>query len=495
MSPQRMVGRLMLVCGLAAPAGAWAQASSAQWHADAAGRIDALRKASLSITVTRPDGTVVPGAQMELKMRRHAFGFGTAVSDIYLIRDPATNANVGRYRDALEKGWYDPQAGRYKPLFNRATIESGMKWSKWEDPARQAAAIEAVDWLLSKGHDIRGHAMIWQHSTRDFGLPDRIYNELFNASGAFSPRYANTDNSPAAQAWRADLREQSLSHIRAIGDHAFAGGVKPVEWDVLNEHRAHNRLAEAINPGVPAMQRPVMKEWFDAAHQATPQARLFVNDYDIVNNGPNNTTVRSTYLQQIQWLQAQGAPIHGIGFQSHFFSGGQRRTGEQIFTVLDQFAATGLRLAITEFDMIGTGWGSNAEQTKATLTSEILIAAFSHPSVDSFTMWGFWDGRHWEGSAPLFDDQWNLKPSGQAYVDLVLKEWWTDLDGTTNAQGVFSGRAMKGDYELMVTVDGVVHTFPISLREDGATQVVVPEPAATGALMGAGLLLRRRRSS
>lgn len=52
--------------------------------------------------------------------------------------------------------------------------------------------------------------------------------------------------------------------------------------------------------------------------------------------------------------------------------------------------------------------------------------SFSHPSVDAFIMWGFWDGNHWHQNAPIFNLDWSIKPSGQAYIDKVFNEWWTN---------------------------------------------------------------------
>lgn len=90
-------------------------------------------------------------------------------------------------------------------------------------------------------------------------------------------------------------------------------------------------------------------------------------------------------------------------------------------------------------------------------------------------MWGFWDGSHWLGDAPVFYRDWSLKPSGQAFKDLVFKTWWTNADGQTSAQGEFKTRGFLGDYDIAVTRNGASKIVSTSLpRAGGVVTVVVP---------------------
>ncbi len=79
-------------------------------------------------------------------------------------------------------------------------------------------------------------------------------------------------------------------------------------------------------------------------------------------------------------------------------------------------------------------------------------ALFSHPRTVGFQMWGFWAGAHWRPRAAMFAHDWREKPMAQAYRDLVLRQWWTDLAGTTGPDGIFAGRGFLGDHEA--SVDG-----------------------------------------
>lgn len=84
-------------------------------------------------------------------------------------------------------------------------------------------------------------------------------------------------------------------------------------------------------------------------------------------------------------------------------------------------------------------------------------------------MWGHWDGAHWLYDAPMFYKDWTLKPSGQAYADLVFKKWWTNAQGTTGAQGGYKVRGFQGDYEVTVSHNGKTKTIKATLPSEGRT--------------------------
>ena len=53
---------------------------------------------------------------------------------------------------------------------------------------------------------------------------------------------------------------------------------------------------------------------FQRAHTNVPNTLLFVNDYDVLLDINGRL---GQYVHQIQELLASGAPVHGIGLQSH----------------------------------------------------------------------------------------------------------------------------------------------------------------------------------
>ena len=162
-----------------------------------------------------------------------------------------------------------------------------------------------------------------------------------------------------------------------------------------------------------------MAEWFKVAREHAPNSRMAINENTILTRGGVTQAEQDNYAEWIQYLIDQGQGPDVIGMQGHF---GEAVTGpETVLRILDRFAKFGKAIQITEFDLI-----TRDEQGQARYTRDFLTAVFSHPATDAFTMWGFWEGKMWQPPGAMIRKDWTLKPNGQAWMDLVLKEWWTD---------------------------------------------------------------------
>lgn len=430
----------ILLCAWAAAAAVAALpiSAAADWRDEANARIEQYRKGDLSIRVVDQQGRPVSDATVLVNQTRHAFGFGTAVNEAYFVS--TSDPDNAIYREKI------------RTLFNKAVLENGHKWLRWENPTQRNQAITTTQWLLNQGLEVRGHTMTWQRWDR---IPTDVYDNRTDLN------YINN---------------RVLNHINAIGSHQYVGG-QITEWDVVNELWSEHVLTDLLSPSTAPEKSPVLVEWFNAARAAAPNAQLYVNDYSILaSGGRTNTNHQNAYFELVKYLKEQGAPIGGIGMQSHFGSANARTQPEQLLQILDRFAQFDLPIQITEFDMSGSGW---TQQEMADYMRDFLTATFSHPSVEGFLMWGFWDGKHHASSAPLFDMDWNLKPSGQVFMDLVFGEWWTQLEGITDPAGVFDTRGFLGLYDITVMVDGVSQVFSIELGRDGQMlMVTVPEPSS-----------------
>jgi len=386
----------------------------AAWRTAAAERIEKIRKAGLSVNVTDDSGQAVEGAQVAVRMKKHAFGFGTVVNvrAFHNLRGRYTAEDVERYRSEIVR------------LSNRVVFESATKWPAWEEPERQAKTIETIDWLLGKGIEVRGHVLIWP-SWR--WLPERL---------------KEFENDPAA------LRRESLEHIR---DEASTLSGKICEWDVMNEPFANHDLMDIIGD-------EIMIEWWQAARKADPHGKLYINDYDILANDKSEHL--DHYEKTIAYLIENGAPLDGIGLQGHF--GSQVTPPEELLRRLDRFAKFGKELQITEFDVETVDL-----QLQAGYTRDVMTVLFSHPSATGFIMWGFWENRHWKPNAAMYWSDWTPKPNAQAYDELVFKTWWTNESGQTGPGGQYTVRGFHGDYEIEVKHGGTTRTIDAVLPAGG----------------------------
>lgn len=389
----------------------------AAWRKEAAARIEMIRKGDLRITVTGTDGKPVVGAKIAVRMKRHAFGFGTAINSEWLVGGDLPDNE--RYRETLLK------------YFNKAVFEDDIKWPKWiettpEGKQRRKLVLKALDWMDEHKITPRGHVMVWP-SWRY--MPESI-------------RKLETDPP--------QLRQAILDHI---ADQTSILGQRLAEWDVINESYAHHQVMDILG-------REVMVDWFKAAHQGAPDVKLFYNDY-VMFSGDGPGSPSQYFYDTIKFFQEQGAPIGGIGEQGHF--GGSPPPPTRVLTVLDRFATLGLPIQITEFDI-----DTSDLEVQTAYTRDFLTAVFSHPAVSGVMCWGFWEGRHWKPRAAFWSKDWKLRPNGEVWVNLVTREWWTDADVVTDADGASSVRGFLGDYEITATLGGRTATMQLQLPAGGA---------------------------
>ncbi|AGB38895.1 endo-1,4-beta-xylanase [Natronococcus occultus] len=437
-------------------------AVATEWEEAADDRIHKYRTSDLDVAVSDADGAAVESS-VAVEMVEHAFTFGTAIDAPRLLSD---SEDAARYREHIPE------------LFNTAVLENQHKWRFWE--ANQAGAdrewaldhsgaeslgsVEnhsdtATEWILDHGLDIRGHAALWANRGVD-AIPEDVLEALDERDGEH-------------------VRERSHDHIETIIDYY---GTDMLHWDVVNEAIHEPEMIEVIDgEDVDPVEAPVLADWYRTATDAAPDGvSLDVNDYNTLA-GPYEET-RDEYERQIEFLDdADGVDLGGVGMQCHF-SEDETLTPNQIVDGLDRYAGYGAALRITEFDMADPDWD---EEEKAEFLRRFLKTVFSHPGTSDFLMWGFWDGEHWQGDAPLFYEDWEKKPSYHVYTELVFEEWWTDESGTTD-EGRFSTRAFLGEHELTVSLkDGEFRTgLSITEPNERSVDVIVADIDVLGAANG-----------
>jgi hypothetical protein len=141
---------------------------------------------------------------------------------------------------------------------------------------------------------------------------------------------------------------------------------------------------------------------------------------------------------------------------------------------LDRFARFGLPIHISELD-VDVADTSDPEQLawQRDMFRDALTVFFAHPSVNAITQWGFWEGAHWKKRAALWDKNWNLRAHGQAYRDLVLKDWWTETTLPNDEKGLAKTRGFLGDYKVTVTANGKTSEVTAKLAKGCAALEVV----------------------
>ncbi len=395
------------------------RAADAPWRMEAQKRIEQIRMSDLIVQVVDAKGQPVEGAKVRLEMTRHAFPFGCVYNTEWLTVK-ADTPDGRRYQQM------------FKQLFNIAVDEGTMKWREWVVPHLRQRGEAGVQWCNDNNIPVRGHTLVWPSWQRS---PNRV-REL-----AGNPKALN----------------QAVLDRITEAVTTFRG--KVITWDVVNEPMTHHDILDIVG-------EEKMIDWFKAARAADPDVRLVLNETTRGSMSPQGI---ESFRRFIRLLIDGGAPLDAIGFQSHF--GSNARNPEELLRILDRFHTEfGLPMEITEFDFAG-----HDEAHQADFTRDMLTLSFSHPGVETFLFWGFWEGRHWKPERAMWRKDWSIKPAGQTYLDLVFGKWWTKADGSTDTAGRYQVRGYQGDYSVHVTLGDKHLQRNIRLPKQGATLTITVE--------------------
>ncbi|GIH14052.1 endo-1,4-beta-xylanase [Rugosimonospora africana] len=398
---------------------------NAAWRTAAAQRIDQYRKGDLTVNVVDPQGRPVNGATVRVAEQKSAFDFGTADDAARLIDDPSggiTAADAAHYQDISTS------------LFNTVSMGNNLKWNHWENQTeRDTLTYPGLQWARAHNLNIRAHNLVW-------------------------PSYGNMPTDVASLAGDpAALRKRIDDHVT---DEASAMNGIADEIDVVNEPYSEHNVQDVLGQNE-------IGSWFSLAHQAAPDARLSLNDYGILENGGEEGRHRAYDYNLLSSMKAAGTPVDVIGMESHF-NGLQLTPPDQLLSIVDQFAALGVKVGVTEFDV-----ATDDQQLQADYTRDFMTAMFSDPNVTEIDNFGFWAKNIYNPLVALFNPDWSPKPNALAYENLIEHQWHTDVTGGTDTRGVYGVRAFQGDYLVTVTVGGISKQVKVSMPTTAGASVTV----------------------
>lgn len=396
----------------------------AQWRKEALADINESRKKNVKVEVVDPSGNPVKDALVNIKMDDQLMNLGTMVNQWYITEWPNV---IKTPKDAEDARMLKETLVNY---FNTSVLGNGLKWNYWED-GRKANSRLAMSTLKEMGLRVRGHALYWD-----------------------AAHFVPSNLQPIAKSDPDQFRTLVTDHIKRMAEE-FRGSV--TDWDVLNEPTG-SRTYLLANYG-----ESVIKEWFAAARQSDPIAKLYVNETAIT--GFDNAQYQK-FAQIVQGMIANGVDFDGVGLQGHFPT---KPAGPEAFLKqIDAFAKMGKSVQVTEYDL-----DSADEDFQADFLRDQLIASFSNPSVKGFIMWGYWDADHEKKKSPMFRADWSMKPSAQMWYRLWKYAWNTNVEGFTNEAGEFTAPAYEGHYTISVNVNGVIKQVKEIVDADKTIRIVV----------------------
>ncbi len=299
----------------------------------------------------------------------------------------------------------------YKDLittqFNELTIENRMKPTNIhpkEDIYSWIGTDAILDFAEEHGMKVRGHGLVYEKVMPDWFFVDENGN----------------------RASKQLVMERLEKHIKTIVGR-YKGRIH--SYDVVNEIFGHEdwdtRNISAIC-GVEYV--PLVYKW---AHEADPDAILILNDnyHDI----PKKRLNIFNYVKK--WI-AEGAPIHGIGFQDHLFLDTSLEAVEEtlkLFSTIPNF-----KIYVTELDICAYKFDDRLSVYPDYMVDEILeLSAKKYAALfdlyrkysDHIETIGFWnpcDKRTWL-------DEWYVcgrkhYPLPFGYDGEPRKSFWSIID-------------------------------------------------------------------
>jgi len=123
----------------------------------------------------------------------------------------------------------------------------------------------------------------------------------------------------------------------------------------------------------------------------------------------------------------------------------------------------------------GADWPSTkaGEHLQAEEVERVYTMLFSHPAVTAITWWDFTDRNAWQRApAGLIRDDLTPKPAFHKLKRLIKGKWWTQLEGTTTANGRFEFRGFLGDFVVRARAsDGRTAQQEVTLTKTGANRI------------------------
>lgn len=254
--------------------------------------------------------------------------------------------------------------------FSQFTPEWEMKMEAILRPDRSldfALADRCADFATDNGLRLHGHALVWY------------------SQGA--EPFAGLDRKTFAADYDRYVREVTARYRgRAVG------------WDVVNEAVAEDGDGLRTHHWSETLgEIDHIRRAFDIAHEADPDAILFLNDYNLENLPRKG----ATFLNLVETLLKAGTPLGGIGSQSHLDIDIPEG---QITAFMREAAGFGLAVHVSELDAslrsdrrVDLRSPAERQARQTARVNELAEAFMALPPARqyAFTVWGARDTDSW----------------------------------------------------------------------------------------------------
>ncbi|MCQ2539273.1 MAG: endo-1,4-beta-xylanase [Acetatifactor sp.] len=413
------------------------------------------RKSTKRLQLVDKTGKVLGNQCVEIKLVNHEFLFGSGAFDALPATAGSNTGSIDFYQDNVnpKQAFYRDRVNKWLGIFNYGTIP--FYWGGFEPEEGHPmtdSRMAAAKYLQAHGARIKGHPLCWHTACADWLM-----------------KYDN-----------ATILSKQLDRINR--DVTKFKGVVDM-WDVINEvviMPVYDRYDNAITRICKQYGRvKLVKEVFEAAKAANPDAVLLINDFNL----------SESYRILIDGCLHAGVPISAIGIQTHQHQGYMGR--KKLEDILERFSAFGLPLHFTENTLVSgeimpahivdlndyqvEKWPTTPEGEERQMKEwkEMYEILFGHPMVEAITGWDFADGAWLHAPSGIIREDNTLKPSYLELQRLVKEEWTTKGTLQTDAEGQFTLNGYRGTYEI--TVDGKKVNYKLVKNTDDSVERIIVE--------------------
>lgn len=375
------------------------------------------RQSKCVLHITDKAGNPVRKAKININQTNHEFLFGAGAFDAIALT-------------TFRKGdpYFEDRMQKWTALYNYGTMS--FYWGGFEpkegEPQTESRML-ASKYLVEHGAKVKGHPLCWHTACADWLM-----------------EYDNKT-----------ILDKQLKRIdRDVS--AFKGVINM--WDVINEvviMPVFDRYDNAITRICKEYgQVNLVKEVFNAAKAANPDAVLLINDFNLSDK----------YAELISNCLDAGVPISAIGLQTHQHQGYMGL--EKLDTILHRFEKFGLPLHFTENTLVSghimppdivdlndyqiPEWPTTpeGEERQKRELEEMYRHLFEHPLVEAITGWDFADGAWLGAPSGVIRKDNSVKPSYEMLKELIHKEWHTALTLSTDESGNAEFTGFRGTYDI-----------------------------------------------
>ncbi len=380
------------------------------WETEANARIEQLRKRDAGITVLDDANQPAPGVDIQINQIKKSFPFGCVMGQS-LFKEPKFKTY---FADVFK--------------FNWAVFQNEAKWYHTEPQNWGYVTYRDMNAMLDfcemKSINARGHLVFW---------PVEQY----------------------IQQWVKDLNDTDLWQAmqQRLEGVVTEGLGRFKMWDVCSEMVEGTYYKDRLGDWV--------RDWmFQRTRELDPNVIILIDEYCVISCSGYHLEPYKTLISD---LVNDGVPIDVVGVECYNMGEFDSNT---IMARLDSMAELGLPIWVTQLRINEPNVNLRAEKLE-----KVLRTTYSHPAIEGFMQWAFYEENEGTPECCLIDKGWQINPAGQRYLDLMA-EWKTNDSNTTDANGLAEFRGFHGTYEITLTPPGgsaEVHTIEL-VNASGAAQ-------------------------